>query len=1117
MSQKSKLVNDNGSISLNNMELTQNGEVNEGLDVKYEERQRKLTRISMGSDSEEPKSNELEELEEDNDVYKSKAQKLNEAVMTGNVDALSRLLEQKSIDVNMPDSYGRAPLHNAILRSDVRMVEMLLEANADINLKDDREDTPMHFAARSGNTKMIKVLLSHPECDVNVKGSSLNSPLHLAACQNRPALCKLLVERGAKINSQEENGKTPLGRAVETGANESAQYLLQYMTNEGMDIMEQLYDADYDGTTLLHLAVDSGFLEVVKLCVEYGAIIRQPRRKDRMTAFHLACEQGSVNIVKFLVEKDNTIAKILLVDSEWTTPLHKTARSNSHGIAEILIDNGAEINARDINNSTPLMAAAKTGATETVQLLMVKGADPTVKDVDGKTAVFNGIGHSKITEILLQDPVLAPLLTEKDNSGHTVAHYAAMKNDVKSMALFLKHNKAVASVTSDSLDTPLHVAAQYGNHEVIRVLIEKQAGKLINAQNNRSRTALHLACRGGHYRAAMLLLQNSAGVEKDQSGRTPLHEAAKNGAKKVVEMIVEKHIHCLNYVDEDKNTALHLAVIHCRAPIISFLLSLPRQEILKNSSNQNILDAAMCIENPIGAMTIAEHPRWREVLESCTTGVHKIFKLMVTKMPDVAERLLDNCIETEGDKSNQEYKIRYDLGILLRKRDPNDKSSLEILQHIADNRCEKCLTHRVSFIALCEKWNSYGWIAFLLNICCVLIYLIPMTVFHSFLKNNDETYCSDRINYTASGSIVYLDVQTCVRRHMDMQIYQIVLVVVIVVLHLTVTLFRMYRQKLAWLTSPTNIIELVAYLAALISLLPTCECKWGIQKEAAATGLFFGWINLIMYLQRLPFYGKYVIMLYRMFITLIKVLLLFGLFVFAFGTTFHQMLTEEPFNDLSTTMMNMFIMTLGEINYVDVFMPWNKLYYPFLANLVVVMFCLTMPIILMNMLVGLSVGDIDKIEQTALIDRYVLQVTLLNSIENSLPSWVLKRIQKKVVTIYPNKRPFRSVIFDALIGFGKVEEIEEEKNEEVEDLADSVKELHYKVEEHAQTMDEMKVMLKEMLDMMKQVELEKKVKVKRESIAVPALSISGLTGSLGSAFSFGLGGTKKTEAEDTKA
>jgi hypothetical protein len=43
----------------------------------------------------------------------------------------------------------------------------------------------------------------------------------------------------------------------------------------------------------------------------------------------------------------------------------------------------------------------------------------------------------------------------------------------------------------------------------------------------------------------------------------------------------------------------------------------------------------------------------------------------------------------------------------------------------------------------------------------------------------------------------------------------------------------------------------VAYITAIVSVIPTCECKWGYQKQAAAVALFFGWINLIMYLQGL--------------------------------------------------------------------------------------------------------------------------------------------------------------------------------------------------------------------------------------------------------------------------
>ena len=51
-------------------------------------------------------------------------------------------------------------------------------------------------------------------------------------------------------------------------------------------------------------------------------------------------------------------------------------------------------------------------------------------------------------------------------------------------------------------------------------------------------------------------------------------------------------------------------------------------------------------------------------------------------------------------------------------------------------------------------------------------------------------------------------------------------------------------------------------------------------------------------------------------------------------------------------MMTMFVMTLGELNYGDLFTPWDKLEYDVLSNILFVMFVLGMPIIIMNMLVS---------------------------------------------------------------------------------------------------------------------------------------------------------------------
>ena len=51
-------------------------------------------------------------------------------------------------------------------------------------------------------------------------------------------------------------------------------------------------------------------------------------------------------------------------------------------------------------------------------------------------------------------------------------------------------------------------------------------------------------------------------------------------------------------------------------------------------------------------------------------------------------------------------------------------------------------------------------------------------------------------------------------------------------------------------------------------------------------------------------------------------------------------------------MMTIFVMTLGELNYADTFMPWDNLEYATLTNILFFLFVLGMPIILMNMLVS---------------------------------------------------------------------------------------------------------------------------------------------------------------------
>ena len=57
-------------------------------------------------------------------------------------------------------------------------------------------------------------------------------------------------------------------------------------------------------------------------------------------------------------------------------------------------------------------------------------------------------------------------------------------------------------------------------------------------------------------------------------------------------------------------------------------------------------------------------------------------------------------------------------------------------------------------------------------------------------------------------------------------------------------------------------------------------------------------------------------------------------------------------------MMTMFVMTLGEMNYHDNFLPWDNLAFSTLSNILFIVLVLGMPIIMMNMLVSTEIVKI---------------------------------------------------------------------------------------------------------------------------------------------------------------
>ena len=107
---------------------------------------------------------------------------------------------------------------------------------------------------------------------------------------------------------------------------------------------------------------------------------------DGFTPLGLATFFGHLELVKYLLEKSADV-NLAARNSMKTTPLHSAAARRRTAIARILLEGGAEVNARQTSGVTALHSAAHNGNLELLKILLENGADKTLRTEEGKTAL----------------------------------------------------------------------------------------------------------------------------------------------------------------------------------------------------------------------------------------------------------------------------------------------------------------------------------------------------------------------------------------------------------------------------------------------------------------------------------------------------------------------------------------------------------------------------------------------------------------------------------------------------------------------------------------------------------------------------------------------------------
>ena len=271
----------------------------------------------------------------------------------------------------------------------------------------------------------------------------------------------------------------------------------------------------------------------------------------RATPLHYAAFCGMHDVAKFLVVEHSQDVNARGFD-EKETPLHVASRRGHVDVARLLLEHGADVNARDNVEFSPLLLASREGYAKLARILLEHGADAEARDDDKRTPLFLAVegGHVEVARILLEHS--ADMEAREMNDMSPLEH-ASIIGNVEIVRLLLEHGGDARS-EDENRDTPLHFASANGKHAVVQMLLEH--GVDANAQNTSSRTPLHRA-KGGE--TARLLLEHGADANAlcNQS-RTPLHHAAEYGRLEVARILLERGVDP-NTRDANNATPLHLA------------------------------------------------------------------------------------------------------------------------------------------------------------------------------------------------------------------------------------------------------------------------------------------------------------------------------------------------------------------------------------------------------------------------------------------------------------------------------------------------------------------------------------------------------------------------------
>ncbi|KAL9703419.1 hypothetical protein quinque_006937 [Culex quinquefasciatus] len=675
-------------------------------------------------------------------------------------------------------------------------------------------------------------------------------------------------------------------------------------------------------------------------------------------------------------------------------------------LLEGLLECGAELIYFDSNGFSALHLSAFSGCLNCTSLLVSRGIDVNMQPRAFTPLHCAAFGNAvEIARFLINKDGKQCINTKKQNYEESLLHCAVRSNAIDCVKLFISEGMDVNSLKPSGMNS-IHLAADLGYVECLKVLLDCPTAdpNIRIGIREKESTALHLAADEGNVESVSLLLAKGANAKlKNHRGFTPLHLAARTSSFECVELLLRVGNADPNAEDFDQRTPLHAAIGKSESAfdIIETLICWGADVNKKDVFGFTPLHLAAldglahCVEILIyhDADVTTKSKKGTTALNVITRKTPSSLAMINRKFDDAM-----TLIHSQ-DPSDKEVVLELDFRSILQHGYPRETSYLNTL---VDEGQKEILQHPLCSAFLYIKWGKIRkyYIARLL-FCFIFILFLTLYVLTALAhncyngsKDMEETIQEQELCQKQSilGNML--------RNNPFVMEMQWMVLVAITFVEICRKLYGMtgYSSIRRYITQMENVTEWFIIVSVFVISYIYTKRTYTWQNHIGAFAVLLGWTHLMVMIGQLPVFGAYVAMYTKVQVEFAKLFIAYSCMLVGFTISFCVIFPssssfENPFMGFITVL----VMMVGELDLELLINDPDGKDPPFMlelsAQITFVLFLLFVTVILMNLLVGIAVDDIQALKKTATLSKLVGQTKLISYIESALfngwlPNWL---------------------------------------------------------------------------------------------------------------------------------